>query len=126
MLSENALHPRGGLPMAMKRRPAVEPLDEGDVELLRYMRRNYRCQVHGANCPAGADCPEGFYICDAIVNMVQSGTNPELGSTAKQVVRYLYDQLSCEDQCACPAAAVCDQGELEPCEVLLLKLGVEV
>ena len=112
--------------MAVDRRPMVEPLDQDDVALLRYLRRAYDCRTEGANCPGAADCPEGFLICDALVNILEPGTVPALGDTAKQVVRFLYDQLDCDAIAACPVAARCLSTDGEPCRTLMHKLGVAV
>ena len=76
-----------------EREPVVEPLNGGDVALLRYMRESFCCRENGTDCPVLADCPEGFYICDALVNMLEPGMTPELGYAAKRAVRFLYDQL---------------------------------
>lgn len=110
--------------MAVDRRPVVEPLDEDDTALLRYLRRAYDCRIEGANCPGAADCPEGFLICDALVNILEPGTVPTLGHTAKQVVRFLYEQLDCDAMANCPAAARCLSDDGEACRILLRKLGV--
>lgn len=110
--------------MRRERDFASESLDEGDVELLRFMHRTYNCRTTGADCPARADCPEGFYVCDAIANIVGPGSRPDLGNTARVVLRYLYEQIDCADATGCPARDRCHEGEREPCETLLLKLGV--
>lgn len=98
-------------------------IDEIDVALLRYMQRAYNCRTTGADCPVRADCPEGFYVCDAVANIVAAGQTAELGNTAKRVVRHLYDQIDCTTP-GCPAGDRCREGEAEPCRTLLLKLGV--
>ncbi len=98
-------------------------LDEGDVALLRFVHRTYNCRTTGVDCPARADCPEGFYVCDAIANIVTAGQAAELGNTAKLVVRHLHDQIACTTP-GCPAADRCRDGAGEPCRTLLHKLGV--
>ncbi len=98
-------------------------LDEGDVALLRFMQRTYNCRTTGVDCPAKADCPEGFYVCDAIANCVAVGQEAALGHTAKLVVRHLYDLIDCTTP-GCPAGDRCREGASEPCRTLLQKLGV--
>lgn len=102
----------------------VEPLDQDDVALVRYLRRAYDCRTQGAACPGAADCSEGFLICDALVNMLEPGTVPDLGHTAKQIVRFLYENLDCDARIDCPATARCLPATAEPCRLLLRKLGV--
>ncbi|MHB1132403.1 MAG: hypothetical protein ACYC4L_08455 [Chloroflexota bacterium] len=112
--------------MAADERPkVVEPLDENDVALLRFLRSAHDCRRQGAACPAADDCPEGFLICDALVNMLEPGTTPSLGPTAREVVRFLYHSLDCKTLAQCPADVRCGEGEDEPCRTLLRKLGVE-
>jgi hypothetical protein len=107
-----------------ERRSIVEPLDQEDVALVRYLRRAYDCRLEGAVCPGAADCAEGFLICDALVNMLEPGTSPELGHTAKQIMRFLYENLDCDARADCPAATRCNLPAAEPCRALLRKLGV--
>ena len=107
-----------------KRPSVVEPLDEEDVALLRYLRSAYDCRRQGAACPAAADCPEGFLICDALVNILEPGTTPTLGPTAREVVRFLYHSLDCAALANCPARVRCGEDDSEPCRRLLHKLGV--
>ena len=110
--------------MAVDRRPTVEPLDEDDVALLRYLRRAYDCRIQGANCPSAAECPEGFQICDALVNMLEPGPVPTHGPTAKQALRFLYEKRDCDAVADCPVAPRCLAEDGEPCRALLRKLGV--
>lgn len=114
-----------GLTEMVERTPVAEPLTEKDIALLRYMRQSFCCRQDGTDCPALPDCPEGFYICDALVNMLEPGMTPQLGYAAKRAVQYLYDQLDCDATGSCPDYAACDQQAVEPCEQLLVKLGVD-
>ncbi|MHB1004969.1 MAG: hypothetical protein ACYC3S_04915 [Chloroflexota bacterium] len=114
-----------GLTEMMEPTSVAEPLTENDLALLRYMRQSFCCRENGTDCPALADCPEGFYICDALVNMLEPGTSPELGYAAKRAVRFLYDQMDCDVAANCPGYADCNGQKVEPCESLLAKLGVE-
>lgn len=103
---------------------APSPIDQEDVELLRYMRRAFSCRHVGGDCPALPDCPEGFYLCDAIANMLAPGDAPALGNTAKTALRFLYSQVDCDASGDCPSRARCGEGERDACARLLLKLGV--
>jgi hypothetical protein len=110
--------------MREERTFTVEPLDQDDIDLLRFMRRTFSCDHVRGDCPALADCPEGFYVCDAIANMLSPGTVPELGPVARTAVRYLYDQVNCEAASGCPSRERCGEEAYEPCEALMQKLGV--
>lgn len=102
----------------------VEALDRDDVDLLRYLRRTFSCGHLRGDCPALPDCPEGFYLCDGVVNMLAPGQAPTLGDAARRALRYLYDQIDCAAAGDCPSRGRCDEASSEPCAAVMLKLGV--